>query len=125
MKKQMRKRTDWRGVIVAVGGGAALMFLTVTLLAKPAPRVAGLAPRGAAPQPAAARRPAVAADPGVRELFRPLVGKRGARAPMPRSTQPPPVLPTIAPPAAPAVTTPEKPAPVVEARPTGPQSDDI
>jgi len=96
--KRDAKQVNSRGVVLALGGGVALMLVATQLVAKPnTPPVSGAvarpALRGAEPAPATrlagstlAASPLVGAPP-IRELFRPLVTP-------PKAASKTPLLPT-------------------------------
>lgn len=127
---------DWRGMAIALGGGAMLLLFGAQLLAKPKlPPVARAAVRdGAAAGTASASSAgipggpaplAIAGEPPIRELFRPLVGT-AVPAP-PRASGPVPTLPPAGG-KAPAASTsaPSAAAPAsIPAAPTAPRVSDL
>ena len=147
--KQAQSSMNWRGVALATGGGAALILVAAQLLAKPAaPRTGTPAVRtnagrttaapaeSAAPRTTAVPRMALAGDPPVRELFRPLVVQRTQQSGASVRASGAPPLPraggrrqtTAAAPANSSGPTPTLPAaesPAAPAGPTGPTVSDI
>lgn len=139
--KRDTKQFNSRGVVLALGGGAALMLVAAQLVAKPnnptAPVASAAARAATRPTTSAsttarvanstmAGSPLVGAPP-VRELFRPLVAppKAGTKTPgLPNAPKLPAATPakSVASPPTPATATP---TPAAPAAPTGPNMGEI